>query len=85
MFYVYILRSKRDRGLYIGYTNDLRRRVKEHNSGSTRSTKARKPFELVYYEAYKSQRDAKHREKALKLFGRARESLKRRLIDTLKS
>ncbi len=79
MFYVYILKSKKDGKLYIGYTNDLKRRVEEHNSGKNISTKSRRPFELVYYEAYKSDDDAKHREDMLKLFGHALGGLKRRI------
>lgn len=79
MFYVYILRSKRDNRLYIGSTNDLRRRIEEHNSGKSVSTKFRRPLELIYYEAYRSEQDARRREKNLKLFGRALGGLKRRI------
>ena len=79
MFYVYILQSTKDNKLYIGYSNDLKRRVEEHNSGKNKSTKHRKPFTLVYYEAYQSQTDAKNRETNLKLFGRALGGLKRRI------
>ena len=62
MFYVYILRSKRDHDLYLGSTNDLRRRFEEHNKGKVYSTKLRTPFELIYYEAYKAEKDARERE-----------------------
>jgi len=79
MFYVYILKSEKDGKLYIGYTNDLKRRLEEHNSGKNISTKFRRPFELIYYEVYKSEGDAKHREYMLKLFGRALGGLKRRI------
>lgn len=85
MFYVYILRSKADGQLYIGYTGDLRRRFQEHNSGRSQSTKARRPFELIYYEAYKSSADAQTREKNLKDFGRAMGGLKRRIPGCLGS
>lgn len=85
MFYVYLLRSKKDKELYIGYTNDLRRRFEEHNSGMNRSTKSRRPFELIYYEAYKFQGDAKRREENLKLFGRALGGLKRRISKSLET
>jgi putative endonuclease len=85
MFYVYVLRSKTDEKLYVGYTNDLRRRFQEHNSGFNRSTKARRPFELIYYEAYKSVVDAKDRERNLKNFGRALGGLKRRIAGSLGS
>ena len=83
MFYTYLLRSKKDNGLYIGSTNDLRRRIKEHNSRLNESTKFRGPFELVYYEAYKSEKDARKRENNLKLFGRALGGLKRRIGNSL--
>lgn len=83
MFYVYILRSKKDKNLYVGFTNDLRRRLQEHNSGLNRSTKHRRPFGLIYYEAYKSENDAKKREENLKLFGRALGGLKRRISSSL--
>lgn len=85
MFFVYILRSQKDEKLYIGFTNNLRRRMQEHNSGLNRSTKFRRPLELIYYEAYKSEKDAKNREKNLKLFGRALGGLKRRISSSLES
>jgi len=65
-FYTYVLRGMEDGKYYIGYTNDLRRRLEEHNTGKTFSTKPRRPFELVYYEACRSENDAKQREKYLK-------------------
>ncbi|MEK7599233.1 MAG: GIY-YIG nuclease family protein [Patescibacteria group bacterium] len=79
MFYVYVLQSLKDCKLYIGYSDDLKRRVQEHNSGKNKSTKHRKPFRLVYYEAYQSKLDAENRETNLKLFGRALGGLKRRI------
>ena len=85
MFYVYILRSKKDKNLYVGFTNDLRRRLQEHNSGLNKSTEYRRPFELIYYEAYKSEKDARKREENLKLFGRALGGLKRRISSSLES
>ena len=66
MYYVYVLQSLKDKNYYIGYTNDLKKRVKEHNSGKVTSTKYRKPFKLIYYEASKNRQDAIHREKYLK-------------------
>jgi len=84
MFYVYILRSKKDNDLYIGSTNDLRRRFLEHNNGKVFSTRKRTPFELIYYEAYKSEDDARQREHNLKLRRNAFSQLKRRLSESLK-
>lgn len=52
MYYTYILKSKKDSQFYLGSTKDLKKRFKEHNDGKVYSTKYRKPFELVYYEAY---------------------------------
>lgn len=79
MFYVYVLLSQIDKQWYIGSTNDLRRRLLEHNNGKVYSTALRKPFKLVYYEAYLEEKDARHRERNLKLHSRAFEQLKRRL------
>jgi putative endonuclease len=66
MYYVYVLRSLKDGNFYTGLTNNLRRRLAEHNEGITKSTKSRKPFELVYYEACRNYKDAIRREKYLK-------------------
>jgi len=83
MYYVYILRSDKDKRLYIGYTNDLKERLKQHNKGKTFSTRYRIPFSLVYYEAFASQKDALTREKQLKEFKSAYGQLKKRIIDSL--
>jgi len=83
MFYVYVLKSARDGSLYIGYTDDLRRRFREHNKGESYATKLRAPFELVYYEAYKSKSDAKHREQSLKRFAQAHKALRERIKNSL--
>jgi putative endonuclease len=83
MFYVYIIKSRKDGNLYIGSTNNLSRRIKAHNSGLVFSTKNRRPFELVYYEAYKSESDARNREKQLKLRSRAFAQLKKRISESL--
>ena len=84
MFIVYILTSIADpQKYYIGFTEDLVRRLREHNAGKAISTKDRGPFELVYYEAYKAESDARHREKNLKLRSRAFEQLKKRIAKCL--
>lgn len=85
MFYVYILKSRKDGNLYIGFTSDLRKRLEEHNSGKTKSTSYRTPLDLVYYEAYKSRDDAEKREKMLKIWGRTLGGLKRRIKKSLES
>ncbi len=84
MFYVYLLRSLKDGNLYLGYTNDLRRRLKEHNQGKSKSTKPRSLLQLIYYEAYLAESDARKREHNLKLRAKALGQLKRRLGETLK-
>lgn len=67
MHYVYILEAEEGGGWYIGYSSDLRRRLKEHNSGKgARHTRAQKDWKLIYYEAYRNKRDALGREKFLK-------------------
>ena len=84
MFCVYLLKSKKDDNLYIGFTNNLERRFKEHNNGGVLSTKSRRPFDLIYYEGYKSERDARKREQNLKLRSKAFTQLKRRILNSLK-
>jgi len=66
MFYIYILKSKKDSRLYTGFTSDLRKRLKDHKNGNVGSTKNRRPLELIYYEAYKLKSNAILREKFLK-------------------
>ncbi|MGD0753609.1 MAG: GIY-YIG nuclease family protein [Bacteroidales bacterium] len=65
-YYVYVLRSKLDNKFYTGFTSDLEKRLEEHNNGKVYSTKARIPFEIVYYEVSFCIDDATHREKYLK-------------------
>lgn len=84
MYYVYVLKSLKDGDLYTGSTNNLLRRIKEHNDGKCFSTKTRTPFELVYYEAYRAESDAREREHNLKLRSRALVQLKRRIEASLK-
>jgi putative endonuclease len=85
MFFVYILQSKKDNELYIGYTKDLRKRFKEHNLGLSRATKPRIPFKLVYYEAYASRQDTMARENNLKLRAKALRQLKNRIKNCLEA
>ncbi len=71
MYYVYVLRSKRDGKLYIGFTQDLRKRLKKHNQEEVGSTKYRAPLDLVYYEASLSKSKTLKRERYFKTgFGR---------------
>ena len=85
MFYVYLLRSKRFGRFYIGSTDDLRERFRRHNAGKVPSTRPYIPYELIYYEAYNSKRDARTREIELKKHGQQKEQLLSRLADSLQS
>ncbi len=66
MYFVYVFRSLKDSKLYIGYTEDIEKRVSQHSMGRVTATKHRLPLQLLYYEAYLDKRDAKGREKFLK-------------------
>lgn len=66
MYYVYLLQSKSDGKIYTGYTNNLKRRVKQHISQEVHTTHRMKNIELIYYEAFTNKQDAKERERYLK-------------------
>lgn len=78
MFYTYVLKSLKDGELYVGWTVNLRERLKKHQNGLVLSTKDRRPLQLVYYEACLVEANAIRREKALKT-GYGRRYLKDRL------
>lgn len=78
MWYTYLIQSKKDTHWYTGVTNDLRKRLSKHNGGKVLSTKNRKPFDLIYYEACHDESDAIAREKYLKS-GMGKRYLKNRL------
>ncbi|MFA5084144.1 MAG: GIY-YIG nuclease family protein [Candidatus Paceibacterota bacterium] len=84
MFYTYVLQSIKDKEMYIGYTNNLERRLSEHNRGFNFSTKHGKPWKLIYCEVCLNDNDAKRREKYLKT-SQGRRLLKRRIKDYLYS
>ena len=65
-YYVYVLRSLNNDFIYVGYTENLKRRLSEHNKSQNKSTKHYAPLKLVHYEAYLSINDAKRREMYLK-------------------
>jgi putative endonuclease len=66
MYYVYLLRSKRDGKIYTGYSADLKRRVQQHLRGEVHTTHRMGEIRLIYYEAFISKEDAMEREKYLK-------------------
>ena len=84
MCYFYILKSLKDKGSYIGSTQDLVQRRKEHNSGKTKSIKHRIPFELLYSEEYKTKKEAKQREIQVKKNYQIRRELLTRLNFNIK-
>ena len=77
-YYVYLLESKKNGELYIGYTTNLTQRLKEHNQGLNFSTKSAKPWKIIYYEACLNEKDAKRREDYFKIT-QGKRLLKRRL------
>lgn len=83
VYYVYVLINETEE-LYIGSTNDLRKRLAEHNKGRSLSTR-KHIWTLVYYEAYRSKEDARNREHQLKYHGQAKAQLKRRISASLQT
>jgi len=77
MYKVYMLKNKETNEQYYGYTNNLKRRLSEHN-------KKQECWEIIYYEAYKSELDARTRERRLKQYAQALTALKGRLKNSLK-
>jgi putative endonuclease len=85
MHYLYILKSLKDYDLYIGYTRDIVKRLKTHNDGKVASTSHRRPLAIIYCEAYRTEAEAREREKQLKQFGKAYAQLKRRIKRSIDS
>ena len=79
MFYVYLLQSRQTNEIYIGQTDNLRKRFSQHNAGKELSTKKAKPWRLVYYEAFGRKNLALMREKNLKHYGKSLAMLKKRI------
>ena len=68
MYLVYILQSLKDKSYYIGHAQDLKVRLKRHNSGRVRSTKSQLPWMLVYQEEYQTKQEAYRRELQIKRY-----------------
>jgi len=66
MFFVYAIKSHVDGRIYVGMTVDVSKRLIEHNSGKTKSTKGYKPWHMIYTESLPSRSQARLREKYLK-------------------
>lgn len=80
-YYVYILLSLKDKGLYIGYSTNLKKRLLQHSKNQVTSTMLRTPFKLIHYEYFVDKKDAKAREVFLKS-GYGREQLNQILKKT---
>ncbi len=77
MYYFYIVRCK-DNSLYSGQTNNLDKRIREHNTSSSRSAKylrARKPVKLVYFEKYQTIQLVMKREREIKQWTKAKKEI----------
>lgn len=84
MHYFYFIQSiKKPEEIYTGSTNDLKKRIMEHNQNKSVYTKRYVPWRLVYYEAYFSEGDAREREQKFKRHGKANDELKKRLKRSL--
>jgi putative endonuclease len=66
MFFVYVLKSAEHYRFYVGMAQNVQRRLKEHNRGKTKSTKAWRPWQLFFFESFSSRHEARKREKYLK-------------------
>ncbi len=66
MYWVYIIQSEKTKKFYIGYTNNLESRLKQHNEGKNKWTKNKGPWKIVYTEKFKTKSEAIKREKFLK-------------------
>ncbi|WP_350097571.1 GIY-YIG nuclease family protein [Imperialibacter sp.] len=62
MFFTYILKSEVDQTHYYGHSNNLLERLKKHNGGKVRSTKAKRPWRILYYEEFETKSEAYKRE-----------------------
>ena len=85
MYFVYLLQSKRTKKFYVGYTSNFKRRLAEHQNREVPSTKNGAPYELVYFEGFKSKKDALTREKKLKHHGQGLRRLKERLVGSIEN
>ncbi len=83
MYYTYLLENQNDKGWYIGYSSNLRKRLTQHQSGhGGQTTKNKQSWQLIYYEAYLNKKDAEGRERFLKS-GSGRKYLKKQLNNYL--
>ena len=80
MSYFYVILSLTDKSLYFGSTDNLRRRIEDHNKGKSQYTKNKGPWKLIYYEAYESLKKARFREWKVKNSAHEYKKLKERIL-----
>ena len=78
MYYCYVLHFKKNSKLYCGFTSNLRKRISDHTSGNSDFTSRNGDFDLIFYEAYKHEKDAREAERYFKT-GHGREVLRSKL------
>ncbi len=81
MYYFYVLWSESKSAFYKGYSSNLKQRLNCHNSGNIKSTSYGRPWKLIYYEAYASEKLAREREKIMKQRGGTWQRLRKRLLE----
>jgi putative endonuclease len=69
VFYIYIIRSQRSQRYYVGSTEDVEKRLKEHNAGKSTSTRGGRPWELIHTETFATRSDAMRQEQKIKARG----------------
>lgn len=79
MNYVYLLKSLKDNWTYVGSTQDLQKRFRQHNNGEVKATNFYKPLNLVYYEAYRDLETAINREKEIKVSATEKDRILKRI------
>jgi putative endonuclease len=76
MYWIYILQSLLNNRYYVGSTNNKESQLEKHNHGYVYSTKAYRPWIIVYSESFQTLKDARHREKQIKNW-KSRESIEK--------
>ena len=66
MYYTYAISSQSRKYIYVGITNNLKRRLDEHNKGNNKTTKAYRPFKMIFFDEFQTRVEARQKEKYLK-------------------
>jgi len=82
MFFVYVLNSLSRKYIYVGMTNDIVRRFRQHQEGKEKTTAPYRPFEILFTEEYQTRKEAREREKFLKS-GCGKEWIKENFINNI--